>query len=382
MALTLGITGMDGSTEAEVRTAFKVANAETGGRWTLADGDDADFVVVDMDSLYGPMSWLRLHAAGRRVIGLSSMERVQTDYRLPRPVEATQLAVLLTDIATDAPQAQAPEPAPVHSTPAPAPADELPPPPALQADEEAAAPDIAPAMAGPAEAVEAAPAAEPEPDPEPEAAVAPAEPEPAPTAEPEPAPQDSLPPDRPLAAWLGAQGLERRVRLQRGDGPVLLLDPRSRVWHGPAALKPLAPYFEGTLRIEDFEAPDAASWEGEAATIGAAQPLARLQWLGGLLSNRGALAPGHDPDGKYRLLKWPQTEREYPKHFRIATAMMKGPATVAEIAEASGVDRGDVADFVNANLATGYAESADAPAPEPVDPAPKAGGLFGRMRGR
>jgi hypothetical protein len=46
------------------------------------------------------------------------------------------------------------------------------------------------------------------------------------------------------------------------------------------------------------------------------------------------------------------------------------------------VDRGDVADFVNANLATGYAESADAPAPEPVDPAPKAGGLFGRMRGR
>ena len=382
MALTLGITGMDGSTEAEVRTAFKVANAETGGRWTLADGDDADFVVVDMDSLYGPMSWLRLHAAGRRVIGLSSMERVQTDYRLPRPVEATQLAVLLTDIATDAPQAQAPEPAPVHSTPAPAPADELPPPPALQADEEAAAPDIAPAMAGPAEAVEAAPAAEPDPDPEPEAAVAPAEPEPAPTAEPEPAPQDSLPPDRPLAAWLGAQGLERRVRLQRGDGPVLLLDPRSRVWHGPAALKPLAPYFEGTLRIEDFEAPDAASWEGEAATIGAAQPLARLQWLGGLLSNRGALAPGHDPDGKYRLLKWPQTEREYPKHFRIATAMMKGPATVAEIAEASGVDRGDVADFVNANLATGYAESADAPAPEPVDPAPKAGGLFGRMRGR
>jgi hypothetical protein len=382
MALTLGITGMDGSTEAEVRTAFKVANAETGGRWTLADGDDADFVVVDMDSLYGPMSWLRLHAAGRRVIGLSSMERVQTDYRLPRPVEATQLAVLLTDIATDAPQAQAPEPAPVHSTPAPAPADELPPPPALQADEEAAAPDIAPAMAGPAEAVEAAPAAEAEPDPEPEAAVAPAEPEPAPTAEPEPAPQDSLPPDRPLAAWLGAQGLERRVRLQRGDGPVLLLDPRSRVWHGPAALKPLAPYFEGTLRIEDFEAPDAASWEGEAATIGAAQPLARLQWLGGLLSNRGALAPGHDPDGKYRLLKWPQTEREYPKHFRIATAMMKGPATVAEIAEASGVDRGDVADFVNANLATGYAESADAPAPEPVDPAPKAGGLFGRMRGR
>ncbi len=34
MALTLGITGMDGKTEAELRAAFDIANAE--GRWALA----------------------------------------------------------------------------------------------------------------------------------------------------------------------------------------------------------------------------------------------------------------------------------------------------------------------------------------------------------
>jgi len=62
--------------------------------------------------------------------------------------------------------------------------------------------------------------------------------------------------------------------------------------------------------------------------------------------------------------------------------MMKGPATVAEIAEACGVAKEDVADFVNANLATGYAEHALPPAPEPDAPAPKPGGLFGRIRGR
>ena len=60
--------------------------------------------------------------------------------------------------------------------------------------------------------------------------------------------------------------------------------------------------------------------------------------------------------------------------------MMKGPATLSEIAEASGVPLVDVTDFVNASLATGFAgpfvES------EPDTEPPKSGGLFGRLRGR
>ena len=355
MALTLGTTGMDSKTEAEVQAAFKAANAELGNQWTLVAGDDADYIVVDMDSLYGPMSWLRLHAAGRKVIGLTSVDRSQTDYRLPRPVSANDFSVLLSEIAVDAPaeaamaaQASPPKPQPaaprVEAAPQPEPA-----------------PDPAPA-----------PAPEPEPEPEPE-----------PIPEPTPEPLIELPPDRGLAQWLRPAGLERRVRLQRGDAPPVLIDPRAKVWHGPATLKPLAGYFEGSLLLEEFATPDAAAWESEAAAIGAAQPLSRLQWLGGLVSGHGSLLPGLDPDGKYRLLKWPQTEREYPKHFRIATAMMKGPATVADVADASGVPKEDVADFINANLATGYAEAvADTP-PEPESPAGKpAGGLFGRMRGR
>lgn len=351
MALTLGITGMDSRTEAEIHAAFKAANAETGNKWTLVGDDGADYVVIDMDSLYGPMSWLRLHAAGRKVIGLTSVDRNQTDYRLPRPISASDLAVLLSEIAGDAPFAASPEP-PAAVVSAPAPAE--PPPPAAIAT---------------VEIVEDAPAAEPEP--------------PALEPMPEPEPVVELPPDRPLSRWLGANGLERRVRLQRDGGPALLVDPRSKVWHGPATLKPLVAYFDGTLLIEDFQTPDAAAWEGEAAKLGAAQPLSRLQWLGGLLGGHGALLPGNDPDGKYRLTKWPQTEREYPKHFRIATAMMKGPATVAEVAEASGVAKEEVADFINANLATGYAEFVPPAPPEPDTPAQKpASGLFGRIRGR
>ena len=363
MALTLGTTGMDSKTKAEVQAAFKAANAETGNLWTLVDGDEADYIVIDMDSLYGPMSWLRLHAAGRKVVGLTSVDRNQTDYRLPRPISANDFSVLLSEIAVDAPaEAAAAKAAAANPEPAAARVE--------------AAPTPAPAQALPA--AEPEPQEEPPQEPEPIRA-----PEPEPEPEPTPEPVIEVPEDRGLARWLLAGGLDRRVRLQRGDGPVLLVDPRTRVWHGPATLKPLLAYVEGTLQLEDFATPDAAAWESEAAAIGAAQPLSRLQWLGGLLAGHGALLPGLDPDGKFRLLKWPQTEREYPKHFRIATAMMKGPATIAEVAEASGVAQEEVADFVNANLATGYAESARQAPPEPETPPQKpAGGLFGRMRGR
>lgn len=358
MALTLGTTGMDSSTQADVTTAFKAANAELGSHWTLIADENADYVVIDMDSLYGPMSWLRLHAAGRKVIGLTSVERSQTDYRLMRPINASDFAVLLSEIAGDAPPDQKIAAAPVVSTPAPTPSDHLPDAQALPEDEVEANPINTPAMAS----IPAA-AAEPE-------------------QAPDPTPVMPLQPDRSLASWVAGHGLERRVRLQRGDGSVLLIDPRSKVYHGPATLKPLLANFQGTLLIEDFQTPDAAAWEAEAAKLGAAQPLARLLWLGGLLAGGGELLPGNDPDGQYRLAKWPQTEREYPKHFRIATAMMKGPSSLDDIAAASGVDRAEVVDFVNANLATGYAELVLPATPEPEPPAKPSGGLFGRMRGR
>ena len=70
MAFTLGTTGMDSATEAELHAAFQSANAGSGNRWQLVSENDADFVVVDMDSMYGPMSWLRLHAAGGAIESL------------------------------------------------------------------------------------------------------------------------------------------------------------------------------------------------------------------------------------------------------------------------------------------------------------------------
>src|SRR3546814_1958105 len=112
----------------------------------------------------------------------------------------------------------------------------------------------------------------------------------------------------------------------------LLIDPSARSYHGPAALKSLAAGLKGTVQRTDFEDIDDAAWASESAKAGEAQPLQSLLWLDALVAGSGELLHGYDPDGCYKLNKWPQTEREYPRQLRIDTAMMKGQATLEEMA--------------------------------------------------
>ena len=397
MPLTFGLTGMDPATESSLKTAFTEANARGGNRWQLLPESEAEFVVVDMDSMYGPMSWLRLHAADKRVIGLTSVARTQTDFRLERPFDSTSVAALLQELEGIAPSATGapdpavaavaasssalaggaqPAPSPAGMTPAPQPQDLLPEelPPVL--GEEIATP----ALASQAAAVEPVALVDPR---EPPSAAAGQIVPPAPTLQPR-LPAEPVAPAQPveprtLAEWLLSGRLGGHLRFVRNGTP-LLIDAVQRHYHGPGTLKAMAGHFAGEVVLADFEALDEAEWARQSTALGEAQPLSRLVWFGGLLASQGTLAPGYDPDARYRLLKWPQTEREYPRHFRIATAMMKGPATLPEIADASGVPLGDVTDFVNASLATRFAEPYVEPEPE-VEP-PKPGGLFGRLRGR
>jgi hypothetical protein len=393
MSLTLGLTGMDQPTELALKSAFSDASLRVRG-WSMVAEADADFVIVDMDSMYGPMSWLRLHAAGKRVIGLTSAPRTQADFRLPRPFDGQQLALVLGEIGGDAPVAHAvPEPAPSPVIAAP------PPPAPVAVIEPARAPEPAPAPLPPAAPVAAAP---PPPAPVPSAPPAPASiPAPPAPAAPPPAPVAVTAPAAPVEAtspdtgaepaaptarstafahWLRPGALTGRARYQSGKGPALFIDFAQRQYYGPATLKPLAEYFVANVGLRDFEQLDDRAWQDAIAALGAPLPLNRLQWFGGLLAGEGRLLAGYNPEGRFVLGKWPETEREFPRHFRIATAMMKGPQTVAEIAAASNVPVADVVDFINANLATGFAEQPGEGAPAAGDA--KSGGLFDRLRGR
>ncbi|MET0328978.1 MAG: hypothetical protein ABW163_09445 [Luteimonas sp.] len=385
MTFTIALSGMDNATETALRAAFAGANAQLGECFLLVGEPDAEHVIVDMDSMYGPMSWLRLHAAGKQIIGLTSAPRVQTHFRLGRPFDDNAMATMLREIAAtrditlaaqalpDLPAAAPSDPAATEPTAARIAAgttgasEEATAPVATPDDLPLAAPDVAPdALLAPVAPV--ASTSEP-------AATEP--PAPAPASAPEPEPERAL----PFATWLQTGVLRGRRRYRSETGPTLWLDFGTQLYHGPSTLKPLTQYFTGAIERDAFEPVDDATWAREAGVAGASQALSRLVWLGGLLAGDGALAPGHDPDARYQLNKWPQTEREYPRHFRIATAMMKGPATLDEIVAASGLPAEEVVRFVNANLATGYAE----PVPEtPVeaDPAERPGGFFSRLRRR
>src|SRR5690606_8142134 len=102
MALTLGFTSMDKATETALRAAFDEANESLQGSFTLTDDSSAGFVVIDMDSMYGPMGWLRLHAAGKQVVGLTAAARTQADFRLGRPFDTEAMVEMLTQVAASA----------------------------------------------------------------------------------------------------------------------------------------------------------------------------------------------------------------------------------------------------------------------------------------
>ena len=339
---TICFTGMDAAESATLKIQFVDANRRVGEVWTLVQENEADMLVVDVDSMYGHMTWLKVHNSGRIVVAMSVRPHADADHMLLRPVTVDALAALLaaqagTSVA-DAPRVAAPigaaaSPTPVAATAAPA----------------AAVPAVEPAIA----------------------------PVPAPPPAPAPA-RDPI-----LADYLVTGALPGPVKLKLGDAPALVLDPQTRTYLGPSVLKGLLPYGKAVIRSEDWSAVTSSELERLKTELGGVQPWARLQWLAALVGNEGHIAPGYDQNSKFRLLKWPQIEREFPKHYRIATTMMKGPQLLTEIAEGSGGSTlAEVTDFVNANLATGYAEM-DAPAPTPdANATPGKGGLLGRLRGR
>jgi len=331
--------GLSREEEAEITARFKQANASTGDHWLLTPETEAGVLVIDMDSMYGQMSLMKAIGSGKILVALTASGRADTDYVLQRPVTAESLAVLFAQVeagspAVAPPPAAAPEPKP---EPAPVPAAE------------------APALAAP-----------------------PAEPEASAARTPAEQPALAPPPADPrLADYLRPGALSGPVRLQLAGAPDLVLDPGTQTYLSGSALKPLLHYCAAVVREDDLVPVPAAELPALVASLGGSQPWSRLAWLCALSGGHGALAPALGPNERYKLLRWPQTEREFPKHFRIATVMMKGPSLLTDIAEQSGVPLAEVIDYINACLATGVAEPENAP-PPPTDAGKS--GLLGRFR--
>lgn len=270
-------------------------------RWTLVDEASADVVLVDIDSVWGHMAWLKAGNAGQHTVAYSDNGAPREGGPLlNKPLTAAALAGVLQQLESVL--------GPRRPRPATAPAD----------------------------------------------AAAPAADTPAPVAAPTP-----IHAPRTLGELLRNGSIDGPLCACEGDIR-LVLDPARDAYHGDSSLKAQAPLL--ALPTESLQPLDAAALDAARAAM-PMQPLARLRWFAAICATPGALPPGIGAESELRLLRWPQIEREYPRHFRIATAMMKQPGTLAAIAAASGASEAEVADFVRGYHALGHIFVATATTP-------------------
>ncbi len=370
---TLCFTGMDRAEEAKFKLLFSDANEWLGGTWHLAPEAQANVLIVDLDSIYGHMTWLKAQNSGKFVIAITTRTESEAEHLLLRPVTVESLVAALADVGGGG--ASSPQPAAMTAAQAMSSAREA----GAQEPPRPAAAQPAPA-AREEPATRAAPPAAPSPQAPPPPPAAP----PRAAAPPAPPRQSTTARARDPSLWdyLQAGGLPGPSRLELAGAPPLVIDPRTDTYIGGTTLKPYLPYFKlGTLQTDKWQTLSGADLNMHLAGSNDSQPLARLRWLHALVSGQGELAPGYDPGNKFRLTKWPKTEREFPKHLRIATTMMQTPGTPAEIAAKSDTPLADVNDFINASLESGFAELMNAPPSGPAAGPKTGGGLFGRLRG-
>lgn len=340
---TIALSGLSDTDAAMFEAAL---DALPDRQWELVDGSEAHLLVVDIDTVWGHMDWLRATANGQQVAAYTKDGNVRhCDVVLTKPLRTRDLGKLLEDLADGkshpkAPAAAKPAPAPAKAAPTPAPVAA-----------KAPAPVAPPAPAATTAQVQPAPAPAPEPAPEP------------------------LPP-MTLGASLLSDKLTFACSMQGPDGTLLQLDPERGGYTGPSTLKPLKALLGMSMDQATRLQPDAVEHMREAPAL----PLTRLLWFAALSATPGTLAPNLDPQGRYHLARWPQIEREFPRHFRIATAMMKGPGTLGDIASLANAPVGDVADFINAYSVAGYVVNDSLS--DTVEEAPADGnnGMFSRLR--
>jgi hypothetical protein len=369
---SLCFTGFSREELAQVQQQFEQANESISPQWTLAPEADARVLVIDMDSMYGHMTWLKASGSGKTTVGVTAGERCETDYMLKRPFDVAALRNLLATlaegsggVAMPAPRETAPPAPPVVPTGT---RNETPEPSAQPSGAAQAA--AIPVDSSVPEAVDSGPQIRPSADYI--AAIT--------TGQMAAMPANPVPHQSSISDLLAPGQLAGPTRFHIDGAPAIVLDPASQTYAGTATLKPLIPYVEANLTAGDGEPVTPADFEALKVASGGAQPYIRLAWLCGLTLGQGQLLPGFTPARKFQLTKWPQIEREYPKHFRLATVMMKGPALAKDIAEAAGVPVSDVTDFINAGLVTG-AVVVDGSDPVGGDIA-RASALLARPRGR
>jgi hypothetical protein len=344
---TIAITGASEQDAARIASLVEKHRGKLSTPWENGEAAHADLLVVDIESMYGQMDWLRARSRGRLVVAYTSAaEPVEPEFSLRKPVISSDLVALLNRISENMGSGKI-EAAPMRPANA-------------ESYEAASAPQPVVRLTDRKSAANGA-------ENKPVAAVveAPAEIK---VAHPETHRVDEL-----LTVLDANDG---PVRLVHEGLPSIIIDPARQRWYAGVALKALWDWAKLPLRRSELIHLNATEFAA-AIEILPAQPYSRLTWFAHLARSEGQLDAGLPADGRYRLTRWPQVEREFPKHFRIATAMMSGSGTIEDIAAQSKAGATDVIEFINAYNALGYVEcEAQLPVTSPGDRS----GLLERVR--
>ncbi|HEX7324528.1 MAG TPA: hypothetical protein VF292_04125 [Rhodanobacteraceae bacterium] len=170
------------------------------------------------------------------------------------------------------------------------------------------------------------------------------------------------------AAALARGVVAGACKLVGADGCELVIDPERGTYHfASTLLAPLTPLLQQPANAwQPVLETDVTAIRTAASP---AQSLVRLRWYAGLIATPGVLDRRLATDAGFKLLRWSPTEREFPRHFRIARAMLGGFSRTAAIGAAVGVPEPEIIDYVNASYAAGNlameAVSAGTAAPAP-----------------
>jgi len=348
----IAVTGASEHDVARIAALLDRHRHKLSTAWESTQAGDADLLLVDVESMYGQMDWLRARSRGQLVIAYTSAsEPIEPEFSLRKPVVSGELVALLNRISAGLSEGKAKAAEAMQ--------------PANAATYETMAPerDANPVAAMPVPTATIMPRTS-----DPQAIQAPVS-----VASTKAATPDTYLIDELLAVLTASDG---PVRLVHEGLPSIIIDPVRQRWYAGVGLKPLIGWTKLPLRRDELVHLDADEFE-RATEILPALPYSRLVWFAHFARSQGSLDAGLPGGARYRLTRWPQVEREFPKHFRIATSMMRGVGTVEEIAAQSTASAADVVDFVNAYHALGYVEcEATLPVTAPNDRS----GLLQRVR--
>lgn len=374
-AHTVCIVGAAPDVAARIVQLLEDQRAKLSSRWLAGDHASADLLIIDANSVYGHMDWLKANSSGRRVAALShSSDADDSEFALRHAFVAADVVALLNRVSQQMDGGAKPA-----SVAAPANSLEPSTPKVSASIRRATDPvvDMAAMRARPTlQAVAKAPTPA---DASGTAVTAPRDLRAESGVQTTPVVHAQAPIPRVIALLdlLDKDSpLKGRLHLRAEGLPSLLLDPTERTWFSASGLKGLAAWATRALSADDVQHPNPTEFITEIATV-QGHPYSRLQWLAHLVRHDGELNTSLDDQARFKLSRWPQSEREFPRHFRIATVMLKQSATLADIAELAGATAADVANFVNAYHALGYIEQESAERAAEPD---SRGGLFGRMR--